>query len=473
MEKFQRSCMRCTIAILLTVLYEGVDGQHVIPNTTESQGTDTLNSTPFLSKSSSVLKNKTIDGKHHIDHECISLENCNFTNFIKCDYGFEGLNRAHNNSSISCKTCCRIALTEVSQDKPGHKLESTLPTDLKNKTVKTKDNIIDTQKYSKLFINVKIAIFTTGVLVGILANLFSLLIVIKQGLIKSGVWVYIAALSISDSFTLIGWYIYEFSKEPVNYFWGAVTYNNLMCKLIVLFSYWPGAVSIYILAFLTVERAVLVWNPYRQPRTQKQAILVVITITLVMISGYTAWILSSIELLEYPVGTFNGNDTNVVGICTLHPKYYKYLTIYIWVDFTINYSIPVFLVVIANICIIYTLMKRARNKTIQRDHTNAKKDVKITRMLMVMSITLVVTLTPNALYITVLWKYFFDNTETAFAFDNVAYTTVYFFSLILYMGNFFIYILSGETFRDEVVKFFKNMSWCQLPSSSQADENQF
>ncbi len=53
------------------------------------------------------------------------------------------------------------------------------------------------------FVYFKICLFIIILIVGLLANSFSFLIIVKQGLIKSGVWVYLAALSISDSLAII------------------------------------------------------------------------------------------------------------------------------------------------------------------------------------------------------------------------------------------------------------------------------
>ena len=139
------------------------------------------------------------------------------------------------------------------------------------------------------------------------------------------------------------------------------------------------------------------------------------------------------------------------------PEYIQYITLYIWIEFTAYYIIPVFLITSSNICIIYILAKRAQNKEIFRSTSQAKKDVNITKMLIVLSLTFVINISPNALYLTILWEYFYESRGVAFAFDNVAYNISLVFSMLLYTGNFCIYCLTGEKFRQEMMKFLKDM----------------
>ncbi len=381
--------------------------------------------------------NDTVSGKgtdNIMDEECENVSEVLDTTHSK-DCGEDG-------GACGRKRLCRRTMNSI----------NTTPALNNNKSA---------SKVSNLFIRVKTITFTMAALIGIVANIFSLMIIIKQGLIKSGVWVYIAALSVSDILTIITFYIYEFSKDPANYFGFLYTNNNFTCKLMVSLQYCFGTMSVYFLVFMTVERAVLILSPYRQPTSQKQAMLVVIIIIILWSVSYLTWIFISYGILEFPASVFGRDGTEMIQACTLLPKFHKYLSLYTWLEFTIYYVIPVFLIISANICIIYVLTKRAKSKGINRSKIQAKKDEKITRMLIVLSVSFVITISPSALYATILWKYFYESTEVAFAFDNVAYNISITFSTLLFCGNFFIYCLSGEMFRQEAIKFLRNICCCK------------
>ena len=311
-------------------------------------------------------------------------------------------------------------------------------------------------KISNLFIKAKTFVISTMFVIST-ANTFSLIVIIKQGLIDSGVWTFIACLSISDNLTIITFYLYEFSKSPVNFFDFLSKTTNFTCKLFISTQYIFGTMSVYFLVFMTCERAVLILRPYRQPTSQKQAIIVVITITILISFSYFAWCFSAFGTLEYPASVLGGDSSEIIKICTILPNYHQYITIYTWIEFTLYYVVPVFLILSSNICIMYTLARRAQNREINRSTCQAKKDVKITRMLIILSLSFVVTISPQALYATILWEYFYESQGVAFAFDNVAYNIGLAFSLLLFNGNFFIYCLSGEMFRGEMIKFLANI----------------
>ena len=177
--------------------------------------------------------------------------------------------------------------------------------------------------------------------------MFSLIVIVKQGLIKSGVWTFIASLSISDNLTIITFYLYEFSKSPANFF-GFLSNTNFTCKLFTSAQYIFGTMSIYFLVFMTCERAVLILRPYRQPTSQKQAIVAIISISILISLTYLAWCFSAFGILEYPASALGGDSSEIIKICTILPKYHQYITAYTWIEFNVYYIIPVFLIISLN-----------------------------------------------------------------------------------------------------------------------------
>ena len=89
-------------------------------------------------------------------------------------------------------------------------------------------------KYSETLIQAKIGSIIFLIIIGIIGNSLTVLVTVKQGLIKTGIWCYILCLAISDNCALVIIFLYEFSKEPVNY-WGDILNNrNFICKLFLI-----------------------------------------------------------------------------------------------------------------------------------------------------------------------------------------------------------------------------------------------
>ena len=78
--------------------------------------------------------------------------------------------------------------------------------------------------------------------VGFLSNLLSFSIIVKQGLIKSGVWVYFAAISVNDNLNIIWMFVANFSTEPFHILGEIITRNEFSCKLLNSGAYFWGVI---------------------------------------------------------------------------------------------------------------------------------------------------------------------------------------------------------------------------------------
>ena len=319
--------------------------------------------------------------------------------------------------------------------------------------------------YSDILIITKISYKIIIRIVGFICNTLSFLIITKQGLIKMGVWVYIGALSISDNFAIITETLYsfhDFSSDPLND-WGNFKNNNeVYCKLLNTLFYIPVITSHYLLTIMTCERAVLIFNPYKTPTSQRGALMVVGILILVvsLLYGISTSLAMGIIHIEMPLflGTNNSalvtNESVTFKFCGL----YKNIgTIYLYVDTCIFLLIPAILIIVANICIITALIRRAKNTSIQRDESKANDDKKITRMLIFVSIYFVLTASPSVLYGIFLWPYFHEYVYDAFAYDSVAWNLLEFINATHLCSNFFIYVATGQIFRKEAKAFFSRV----------------
>ena len=191
------------------------------------------------------------------------------------------------------------------------------------------DNNFSVNDYSETFINVKLISMVVIVILGVLFNTCSLVIIIKQDLIKMGIWCYIACLSICDNFVLVMWLVFEISREPVNYIGKYLDNSYIFCKFVYIAYAVPLVASNNILACLTIERALTVIKPYRQPPNQKHAFIVVACIMiysmLVNIPYYS--IVFGIE--NYPIGINDpiSGEPITINVCTKFLKEYVAVSI--------------------------------------------------------------------------------------------------------------------------------------------------
>ncbi len=299
--------------------------------------------------------------------------------------------------------------------------------------------------------------------VGFVCNTLSFLIIIRQGLIKMGVWVYIAALALCDNFFIIIDslnMLNEFSNDPVGYLDNFKANSEVFCRLHNILAFVPLVTSTYLLAIMTCERAGLILNPYKIPPSPRRALLVVCIVTLIITLVYSIFVNLVIGVIHVEVPLFTGadnsslmtNESESIGFmyCGM---YENNINIYLYIDTTIFVIIPAILIIIANTCIITALVRRARNSSIHRDSSKMNDDKRITRMLIFVSIYFVLTASPNVLYGVFLWPYFYDNFHDAFAYDNVTWILLQSLYITNVSSNFFIYVASGQIFRNAAKEF--------------------
>ena len=89
-------------------------------------------------------------------------------------------------------------------------------------------------------------------------------------------------------------------------------------------------------------------------------------------------------------------------------------------------------------------------------------------MLIFVSIYFVLTASPNVLYGVFLWPYFYDNFHDAFAYDNVTWILLQSLYITNVSANFFIYVASGQIFRNAAKEFFGELfKSCKCPNHVQ------
>ncbi len=325
---------------------------------------------------------------------------------------------------------------------------------------------------SNIIVNIRIIYRIFIWTFGFVCNTFSFLIITQQGLIKRGIWVYIAALAFCDNVAIIidslGM-INEFSDNPEGYLEDFKANSEVLCKLLYFLFIVPWATGHYLLAIMSCERCLLILNPYRTPPSPKRALLVVCALILVMVIGYgivTSLVMGIIHVEMPYLSSSNRSFPVANGSASFRYCYIKEIpNIFFYLDATLYLIIPMILIIIANICIITTLIVRAKNSSIHQYVTKVNGDRKITRMLIFVTVYFVLTASPNALYGVFLWPYFYENVQEAFAYDNVIFNLLQSLYATNMCSNFFIIVASGKIFRKEAKAFI----WKILPKHNRAN----
>ncbi len=306
-------------------------------------------------------------------------------------------------------------------------------------------NILDEPKFSYYIT------FTT---IGLIGNILIMAITVNRGLIKDGLWTYIICLAVSDSLVLITVFIYEFSFQKA-YLGIDLTKSDFLCKLIPSCAIFIR-ISHYILGCMTWERFLIIYNPYRSPPTPKRAVIVVLIIT-VIIAGIlfpVYFVFIHVAEIAIPVANIT------IKLCAVNEEYAEMYQKALNVDIFINLVFPIIMILSANIGIIIILIKRARNKSINRAVAKITSDIRVTYMLIFVSLFFILTVSPLALFMNVLWRLFYDSLQEGFNKhrDSIGYSIIVALNLFTYSGNLFLYLISGQRFRRETKLFFSGMA---------------
>lgn len=272
---------------------------------------------------------------------------------------------------------------------------------------------------------------------------------------------FLCALAVFDSLCLIDRQIFLIHKiyteeKGVD---GIFThYSDLSCQIYSFCQHVCMLMSSWLIVGMAAERVVAMCLPFRKTllRTQTGAIIMIIsTLVLMCLTQIFRFI-----MVKNKGGKCGGDEER-------HPEYID-LHIYFY-QFTLVLTLPFLIVLVCNGLVIYQIYRvrkaatNTRSRVLERSH-------KTTLMLLAISITYLITMLPLVVI--------------AFAF-HVSLKTMnvdLFISLIPVMDlvsvvsycnygvNFFIYILSGRSFRLELKRVFRRERFHSMSSTRTREE---
>ncbi len=259
---------------------------------------------------------------------------------------------------------------------------------------------------SNVIYNVNVIIrfsFLVLAFLGLIFNCLSFLIIVKQGLIEMGIWVYMATLGVVDNMALIMSIFTVFQVPPYDYVSHLFNANNASCKMLTSFRYVWNMVSYYIVCLVTTERCVLIVSPFKTPTGQNRAVIKVILVSMTVFIIQACYLYPFFGIVEV---NLTDSSTDILRICMIIPEYLNYLTYLIVIDMVLYAILPIVIILVANSLIIFALIRRARNKTLCAAGKNVDKDKNITYMLLGISSYFVFTITPYLIYLNT-WQFFY------------------------------------------------------------------
>ncbi|XP_035825635.1 neuropeptide FF receptor 1 [Aplysia californica] len=293
------------------------------------------------------------------------------------------------------------------------------------------------------------------VAVGLVANVFTFIVMKTPRLRYKSYSHYLSALAVFDSLVLIGQEVHmvheilQHLDEPGLF--GA--FSHSACKVFTFAQAVCNLMSSWLIVAMAIERMCVVYMPFRRNMWCQQRGAVIIILTLFFFMSCTQ--IFRFALVENKDGECVGADE--------HSGVYLPLHIYVY-QFALLFIAPVLIVLVCNIAVlikIFSVEKATQNEdsSSTRLTGSARRRSKTTRMLVAISLTYIVTTLPLVvLTITVYVLTLKVKGNPALA--VTLYGTVpwlHFLQAVTnlnYASNFFIYILSGKKFRIELRRVF-------------------
>ncbi len=304
--------------------------------------------------------------------------------------------------------------------------------------------------------------------IGFLTNLLSLVLMLRQKFRKTTVGIYIATISCFDNLSLIVTFLFILETELYKQSYITSSYSDVLCKILNVGAYVFITTSVYLIAVLSCERCYVTLYPYR-PKPKRKHALICVSIVIVLISACYSPIAAVMYGLspvqdgqvkishQTPDGLETSSALASVGgtpsefTCKPLPQYQISVDNYVVVfDLIVAVIIPVIIITGANILLIVKLVKERKNLesyTQQSNIINAKKkrERQVTYMLVTASVFYLVCTLPAGMYVC-----FIPLSQATF--NSPVWVILFDLYIMNYSLNFFVYVVSGKTFRDELKK---------------------
>ncbi|KAL4216305.1 hypothetical protein ACF0H5_024031 [Mactra antiquata] len=292
------------------------------------------------------------------------------------------------------------------------------------------------------------------VLAGLIGNTLSFIVMKSKTLRHKSYSHYLSALAIFDTLTLLIRQVHTvdefYSRNGANEIFRH--FDDFGCKIFYFLEHIFYLMSHWLIVLMAVERLIAVCMPFKKVAIRKQ-LGATLTITAMFISVCLSQVfrLIMVEHLSFSE-TCGANDDYLDIYTSLHVYLYQW---------TLAFVLPVGLVLSCNLIVLYQIFKVKRDLK-KKDRRNrqcrqARKNNKTTCMLLTVSFTFIGTLLPLltlTLVLEISVKRLGRDAYTLYKMLMPYMEAFEALSLVNYAVNFYIYILSGRSFRYEMCRVF-------------------
>lgn len=284
----------------------------------------------------------------------------------------------------------------------------------------------------------------TIIAVGTIGNMLSIAAVTNRRCKKSSFTVYLAALAISDTlvlytFALNTWLRYVFEKDIARS-------GTAMCKLYYFAVFLFPHMSSWLIVLLTVERTFATYfsQKYKLISGAKTGCITVAVLFMVLFALNSHLIYGHVS---YP-------DENITLCDFIDYDYADFFIFYwAWIDFAVYCFLPVCIIILANTATVLRVFKVTRSTSASLSESARKRNRYLLLVTLMVSISFVLLTSPWAIHIAFapfLLEDLHNLTPTQLRLETAFYTLLF----TNHAVNFFLYVLSGPRFREDLKAVF-------------------
>ncbi|XP_033725804.1 FMRFamide receptor-like [Pecten maximus] len=286
------------------------------------------------------------------------------------------------------------------------------------------------------------------VLVGIIGNCLSFAVMKSRNLRKKSYSHFLCALAVFDSLTLIGRQV-TLVDELYNYLGighRSVFYhfNDAACKTYNFMEHMCYLMSSWLIVCMAAERVVAVCRPFKKSVLRTQTGAVAIIFSLFVILSYT-------QVFRF---IMIGSYMNTCQAMQSFIQLYVNLHIYLY-QFTLIFILPFLLVLIFNTMVLYQIYRVRREASSDSRSRVVARTHKTTFMLLAISIIYIITMLPLVI-ISICTHIALHSGKPILEVQMILISIqpwndlLSVVSFVNYGINFFIYVVSGQSFRFEL-----------------------
>ena len=273
------------------------------------------------------------------------------------------------------------------------------------------------------------------VIIGIVTNIFNIMVYMHPSMRKMSTVAFLTAMAFADIAVTIFMTFRIWVEWMPELFPHDLFFNDTFCQIVNFCGHASRDISNWLVAFITIERMILIVMPLkaRQICTVFRARVLVLVLVL-------------IQSISYIPVVFNTSAVFVNRwLCWTYPDESFFSRTIITVFIISSFVIPG--VLILNVILGILVCSAQKIQSSQDDHLEQTR--RLTRMLL--SIGIFFSITEMPLFCAVLIYRYYGRTPSTRIFTSTAYL----FSGINHASNFFIFVLSGERFRDVFLEIMR------------------